>query len=176
MDFLFQNEDRHTGNLMVFRGNDGYVNLAPIDQGLIFGGRLNAGDPHAMSPENFRQQLNALYEVQKDYKPRDYRRSTNNGVLMFQGLYMKASQNGRAYTADEKQQMIDEITRVQTYYNNLNLDEVFSPANFEKNGAKLSQNEIIHLEFLKKMVESRRETLNRLGAQGFFRELTQGLP
>ena len=175
LDFLYQNEDRHAGNLMMYRGKDGYVNLAPIDQGLLFGGRIRAGNHRGMSPAAFEQQLADEFERIKDYDAKGYRRSPNNGAAMFRALVGKAEQNGRAYNRAEKKAMVDEITRLQEYYNTLNADEMFAPENFEKAGARLTQNERIHLEYMKRLFVARRETLNRLGPQGFLDQLMAGM-
>lgn len=150
MDFLLDNEDRHGGNMLHYVDRAGRPRVFPIDHGLIFGGRANAGvldrDPLTQS------EVDDLVDAKASADVADY-------ILNNYGNSMRVA------LGDIK---VDEDTAMEAARETLDAlmaidpDEFFNPNRFlnpNGEGVPLTDAEKRHLEGLKQIFIARRDTL-----------------
>ena len=168
VDFLFDNEDRHAMNIKLFLPDgaaaNGELRIAPIDAGLMFGGRL--GEVGFQRNRRFNRfsaaEMMARAELRGKMTPAEYRRNTRNNALKMLGRDVR-------WTPAQRRRAITELRRQMDRWERLDVEAMFDPARFERRGGKLTAEEKAHLAAVKRAFELRLEQLKKVGPEGMLR-------
>ena len=157
MDFILDNSDRHTGNIMVAWDSSGSQRLAIIDNGLLMGGRTYADKgqyDEQVTPEEIR--MNAMKRA--NVTPADMVNDPFNNYLLQEQSIQKMRTRLSDYYEGEGAEFIE--AQMETL-NKLkeNLDSLLSPDVFESRNIPLSATERAHLDAIKSVAKMRIEML-----------------
>lgn len=157
MDFILDNSDRHTGNIMVGWEPGGTQRLAIIDNGLLMGGRTQAdiGDfEEQATPDQIKMAAMKRANMTASDMVNDH---VNNYLLRDKNILKMKKRlsdyfDGEGATFLEGQDVA--LARLKE-----SLDALLDPAEFERRGIPLSATERAHLDALKTVAKIRIEML-----------------
>lgn len=147
MDFIFANEDRHRRNFQLGEDQQGRVRIAVIDNGLLMGGRVRAGNGAATPDE-----LIARGEQLARQDVAAYRMLDNNAIMGLGVDYGIGYHHGRD---QRKREIFAEQARRSAERLREQLDDILDAQRIEANGIQLSPTEQAHLRAVRIAVEGR---------------------
>ena len=158
MDYIFDNTDRHGGNLMVGWDLSGTQRLAIIDNGLLMGGRTQDEIQDFENPAT-PEQIRMVAMKRANMTAEDLIRTDHQNNFLFLDKNVRAMYKNRLGDPDgdggvfvEKQ--MEALARFKE-----NLDSLLDPAVFEARGIPLSSTEKAHLQSMKQVAQMRIEML-----------------
>lgn len=160
VDFLFDNEDRHGENIKVYTHN-GETRVAPIDMGLIFGGRM--GEMGDSGKHGTPEQFMARAEERGAFSIAGYKLNTRNAP--FNRLAV-TTHHGARWTPAKRAEAQAEIRRLIERFDKMEIDAFFDPERIERRGVTLSDGEKAHLLAMRRVFELRLATLKKEGPAG----------
>lgn len=154
MDYVLNNSDRHTGNVLVVQ--DGREDrLVPIDHGLIGFGRPQGDGPLGYDKIAHAGLLDEIADEASQYRPKDYYLDVLNNPL--DGLWS----NSRTAPMDEwnRQEVEAEVLNVLQLLEGLDFDELFDPDRIGRRGVTWTETELQHIAAIKTMARARLDYL-----------------
>lgn len=153
LDYVLANEDRHGGNFLLARDERGKVRIGAIDMGLIAGGRIGAGIYGELPDDD---ELRAAMASLGNQDVDGYRIWGQNDAIHGLRNAGYVHQPGSQRRARFKEQVKRSLDALEDQ-----LDDIFSRERLEKNGVKLSERELLHLELAKEMARKRLANLRK---------------
>ena len=144
LDFIFDNQDRHPGNFMFNIDQRGRTRLGLIDHGLLFGGRVKAGDGIDATVAQLRAKADAIVN---DPSITKYRNAYNNGINGLSRIYRHRDPQSRERFASTVRRAVEKLEK--------DLDTILSRERIEANGVKLTRLEVAHLTQMRRIAEAR---------------------
>lgn len=156
LDFVFKNNDRHGGNFMYTRDQNGKVRLGLIDHGLIGMGRgkevgtddWESREVNPMTEGEWEAEVKKLEKRLNREGVDGYASEFNNGIRGLRNL-------GFRHVSDENRQRFARIVQRSIRVLEKQIDSILTEEEMERKGMKLTPAERNHLNALRKMAKAR---------------------
>jgi TolA-binding protein len=157
LDYLMDNLDRHNQNWQVAQDDEGIWRILPIDMGLVLGGRMTdmLMEGIVSDPADW----DGFLEARAQLLPVALAKDTL-GTTIFSFDWDPGWDDRELATAK-----FDEII---ARIGQINVDDLFDPARFERKGAKLTAAERAHLAAGKQLFLTRLAIIEEMGPQIFW--------
>lgn len=166
MDYLIGNLDRHQGNIMAYKDQDDEWRLYPIDHGLAFGGRTKEAYPINPDDETLGESVTQFVYDSMYFAPDYYAtEGTNTLRRLFDNPNKPRNRIRRMVRPDffvdsnlAQNSLEETLVRAEL----IDANELFDVGRLEKNGTRLTESELRHLEVAKEMFIARRKLLRQV--------------